>query len=1525
MSVELTDFFEHPSEEGFSQLSKKQLLEVADKFEIPLTTKDKSLKEGLGLVIKAALVKLGILTCELGSPLPLIGDQEQTKKKFPEGTVTSLTFEQQKQLLLLEMEKNKMSQEVELRRLDVEAQRFALIREGRLGNYDSTPKAFDVARALKLMPKFDDNDLDTFFNLFERLAGLMRWEDSEQTLLLQCVFYGKAQRAYSTLTVRDSQIYSKVKETVLKAYELVPEAYRQRFRALRKGAQQTFTEFARELRIQFDRWRSVSQVEDFDSLCELLLLEQFRNTLPENLSVYLTERNVQSAEAAAVLADEYVLTHKDVKRTNWRRPNSSVDNVSVEVPSLPANVKAEKKLRAFGDKSDQCAYCLNKGHWKKDCPALKAKMNRTKSDLKPALAASSVTTVVEGVDVNTAQGNLVLCSDEKLSYAPFITDGSVSLVGSDEKIPVKILRDTGASETFILESVLPFSESSSTGSEVLIKGIGLQVLSVPLHTMVLESELITGQVVVGVRPSLPVEGIAVILGNNLAGGRVWRDVPPPPIVTDSPSSLLEQVDVDKQFPDVFVTCAVTRAMSKNVVENQDKEPRQIRDRRKVFPNLSLLFPTVSRQELVVAQREDPSLKEMFSEVLAPEEVASAMSGCFVEDGLLLRKWLSGREVPIGEPYEQVVVPMSLRDTVLRWAHGDVVGHLGVNKTYNHLLRYFYWPQLKKDVRRFIKTCSTCQLTGKPNQCLKPAPLYPIPVIDTPFQHLIIDCVGPLPPSKSGSAYLLTVMCQNTRYPAAYPLRSITTRAIVKAMTQFISVFGIPRVIQSDQGSNFTSHMFKEVLQQLGVKQNQSSAYHPQSQGALERFHQTLKSLLRAYCVELKGDWEEGLPWLMLAAREVVQDSLGFSPNQLVFGHKVRGPLALLHDGLKEVSDPPQGLLQYVEGFRRRLFLAGQMAKENLLNKQKKMKRLFDRNTESRVFCPGDQVLALLPLPTSPFCAKFLGPYTVVRQVSEQNYLISTPERKRHSQLCHVNLLKPFYSRFSESEKAPVAVAIASSVTEMAEDVKVPEDGILQPRLNNSETLKKLDEFVKHLPFKQRDELSSLISDFPMLFSDSPSRTNVIEHDIDVGDAKPIRQHFYRVSLEKQRHLESEIKYMIENNIAKPSFSSWASPCLLVGKPDGTYRFCTDYRKLNNITKPDSFPLPRMEDCVDAVGSALYVSKFDLLKGYWQVPLTTRAQEIASFITPSGLYSYSVMSFGLRNAPATFQRLMNRVTSGLDGCAVYLDDVVVYSDSWEQHIVRIRALFERLAEAKLTVNLAKCELAKATVTYLGKVVGQGNVRPVRAKVLAIDNFPPPNTKRELMRFLGMVGYYRSFCSNFSSVVAPLTDLLKKSVKFEWSLQCKQAFDNVKLLLSTAPVLAAPRIGYPFQIQVDASQVGAGAVLLQTDEHGIERPVCYFSRKFRAHQLHYSTIEKEALALIWALQFFEVYLTSGTFPIVVFSDHNPLTFLHSLQSPNQRLIRWSLFLQPYPLEIRHIRGVENVLADALSRAPCENLDT
>ncbi len=289
-----------------------------------------------------------------------------------------------------------------------------------------------------------------------------------------------------------------------------------------------------------------------------------------------------------------------------------------------------------------------------------------------------------------------------------------------------------------------------------------------------------------------------------------------------------------------------------------------------------------------------------------------------------------------------------------------------------------------------------------------------------------------------------------------------------------------------------------------------------------------------------------------------------------------------------------------------------------------------------------------------------------------------------------------------------------------------------------------------------------------------------------------------------------------------------------------------------------------------------------------------------------------MPFELRNALATFQRLMNRVVGDMQGCAVYLDDVVVYSDTWETHMEHVRELFIRLAEARLTVNLAKCEFVRATVTYLGRVVGQGHVCPVSAKVDAVEQYPVQATKKELMRFLGLVGYYRSFCRNFSTVVAPLTNLLKGEQKFIWSPTCQKSFEQVKTLLCSAPVLA-------FKLHVDASYVGAGAVLLQEDDFAVDRPVCFFSRKFNKHQLNYSVVEKETLALIWSLQQFEVYVGSG--PVVVYTDHNPLTFLNSLWCPNQRLIQWSLSFQSYTLDIRHIKGKDNIVADALSRAPCQ----
>ena len=519
------------------------------------------------------------------------------------------------------------------------------------------------------------------------------------------------------------------------------------------------------------------------------------------------------------------------------------------------------------------------------------------------------------------------------------------------------------------------------------------------------------------------------------------------------------------------------------------------------------------------------------------------------------------------------------------------------------------------------------------------------------------------------------------------------------------------------------------------------------------------------------------------------------------------------------------------------------------------------------------------------------------------------------------MLKQYHERHANDTKTvAIIVPVVDSDIDVSdsdvEETKI-KDTEYPMKLHNSDVLANLDQKLSHLPPSEYDQLKNLLFDFQNLFSDVPSQTDLIYHDVDVGNSTPIKQHPYRANPIKLEQIRNEVQYMLRNGIIEPSNSNWSSPCLLVPKPDKSVRFCTDFRKVNNVTKTDSFPIPRIDDCIDSIGCAKFITKLDLLKGYWQVPLTDRAKEVSAFVTPDALYHYLVMPYGMKNSQATFQRLVNKLISGIEGCKAYVDDIVIFSDSWEKHIEQLCVLFKVLSEAKLTINLVKSDFSKATLVYLGHVVGQGHVAPVNAKIDAIVKFPVPVNKRELMRFLGMAGYYRKFCQNFSDIAAPLTNLLCKNVKFIWSNKCQKSFDFLKYILQNAPVLCAPNFECQFILAVDSSDIGAGSVLMQEDDSGLEHPICYFSRKYNKHQCNYSTVEKEALALLLSLQHFHVYLETTVHPILVFTDHNPLTFLHKIKNQNQRLLRWSLILQEYNLEIKHIRGKDNVVADALSR--------
>ena len=383
--------------------------------------------------------------------------------------------------------------------------------------------------------------------------------------------------------------------------------------------------------------------------------------------------------------------------------------------------------------------------------------------------------------------------------------------------------------------------------------------------------------------------------------------------------------------------------------------------------------TLSKSQLIQEQQTDPEISKLILWALPEDEISQVPMCYYIKNGILMRKWRLF-DVPADDEravYHQIVVPKSYRQEILSIAHeSSMSGHLGINKTYHKIINHFCWLGLKSDVSKYCKTCHTCQMVGKPNQTIPKAQLQPIPAFDEPFCRILIDCVGPLPRTTSGNEYLLTLICTSARFPEAIPLRNIKTKSMVKALLKFFTFVGLPKSVQSDQGSNFMSGIFQQVMHELGIKQYRSSAYHPESQGALERFHQTLKNMIRSYCFDNEKDWDEDIHLLLFAVRESVQESLGFSPFELVFGHSVYGPLKLLKEKFLSNDETPLNLLQYVSDFRNRLSRVCEVARSNLKTSQGKMKARYDNHVIDRKFKPDDKVLVLLPIPGRPLQARY---------------------------------------------------------------------------------------------------------------------------------------------------------------------------------------------------------------------------------------------------------------------------------------------------------------------------------------------------------------------------------------------------------------------------------------------------------------------------------------------------------------------------------------------------------------------------
>ena len=444
-------------------------------------------------------------------------------------------------------------------------------------------------------------------------------------------------------------------------------------------------------------------------------------------------------------------------------------------------------------------------------------------------------------------------------------------------------------------------------------------------------------------------------------------------------------------------------------------------------------------------------------------------------------------------------------------------------------------------------------------------------------------------------------------------------------------------------------------------------------------------------------------------------------------------------------------------------------------------------------------------------------------------------------------------------------------------------------------------------------------EFPEVFSLNGQLgfTDSIYMTIDTGDCLPINQRMYRLPLKKLDVVKTEIDKMLREGIIEPSSSPWASPITLVPKKDGSTRFCVDYRKLNAVTKKDAHPLPHIQDIFDTLTGSMVFSTLDLKSGYWQVPVHPDSIEKTAFICQFGLFQFKRMPFGLTNAPALFQRMMNRILAPYIGRSVmvYLDDIVIFSRTKEEHKNHVKEVLCALQANNLTLNLAKCKFGLPEVKLLGFIVSQEGIRSDPEKTSAIRDMAPPRDVRAVRSFLGMTGYYRQCIPDYAHVAHPLVELTRKYAKFVWGERQHEAWKTLRDLLVSNQIMAHPQLNKPYKLYTDACDYAVGAILCQEDENGVERPVQYLSKQLSGSALHWATIEKEAYAVVLALQKLRPYLYSAKFTI--YTDHKPLKSLFLSEVKNTKIQRWAVLLAEYGAPIEYRKGPNNIRADMLSR--------
>ena len=460
---------------------------------------------------------------------------------------------------------------------------------------------------------------------------------------------------------------------------------------------------------------------------------------------------------------------------------------------------------------------------------------------------------------------------------------------------------------------------------------------------------------------------------------------------------------------------------------------------------------------------------------------------------------------------------------------------------------------------------------------------------------------------------------------------------------------------------------------------------------------------------------------------------------------------------------------------------------------------------------------------------------------------------------------------------------------------------------------------------EKSEVIRLIKEYQDIFTANPKKpkqTTLLEHRIITNDALPVSHKPRRVPVAWEKDMDQQVSEMLSNDIIRPSSSPWNAPVILMKKKDNSTRFVCDFRGVNDVTKRDTYPLPHIKDVIDKMAGARYWTTLDAASAYWSIPLAESDKEKTEFSVPHGKYEFNVTPYGLSNAGSSYQRMIDMCLSGLstERVLAYMDDIVIFNSTFQEHIQDLAAVFDRLRLANVTLKGSKCVFAAESVDFLGYELSSQGIKPQHRLTQAIDQFSPPESRKELKRFLGLSGFYRSFIQDYAVISEPLNKLTCDNVPFLWTNQCESAFKELKRRLTSQPVLAFPKLNKTFTVEVDASDYAAGGLLSQTGEDGLLHPIAYFSTAFKGSQRQWAPITKEAFALVLAVRHWHVYLAGTEF--ILNTDHNPLVHLHKQKDPRGKFGRWIAELEEYDYTVKYIRGKDNVKADSLSRDRCAN---